>query len=269
MCYISSNMKKSWPILILVFAVIAIIGVSCYTNPSSTGKQESASNGSGSSSIATNQTRYSGDEGQGSASPPYWRRLFTWPEGVAALGVLLTLIFIAWQALLTREAIASSDAASKIELRAYVVVNIASGTIQDRSKNLRFEGSPLIVNSGKTPAHNVRWRTNSSAIKDSESDTYSFPRGEKELGGEVLGVGQTMRLGVVYRDFYDAVDAEDIKLGDSGRAFYYWGTVSYDDAFGEPRTTEFCHRIRFYQDPDKLENWRVEGLYVAGRNKAT
>jgi hypothetical protein len=205
----------------------------------------------------------------GKNDPPRWHEFFTWPEGITALAVLATMFFIGWQAFLTRQAIASSDAASKIELRAYVVVNVVSGTIQDKSKNLKFGGSPLITNSGKTPAHNLRWRTNSIALRDSESGTYSFPSGEKEFGGEVLGVGQTMQLGVVHPDFYDAEDVEDIKLGENGRAFYYWGVISYDDAFGEPRITDFCHRIHFYPDPDKAGSWKVGGQYVAGRNKAT
>jgi hypothetical protein len=262
-------MEKSWPIAVFAIILIAIVCVSGYTDQGNHEKQGCAGNCAPVSAISAGEPHQTSQNGNTPKSTPFWRKVVAWPDGVACMAVLATLFFIGWQAFLTRRAIASSDAASKIELRAYVVVNVVSGTIQDRSKNLKFEGSPLITNSGKTPAHNVRWRTNSIALRDSESGTYSFPSGEKEFGGEVLGVGQTMRLGVVYPDFYDAEDVEDIKLGENGRAFYYWGVISYDDAFGKPRVTHFCHRIHFYPDPDKAGNWKVGGQYVAGRNKAT
>jgi hypothetical protein len=57
--------------------------------------------------------------------------------------------------------------------------------------------------------------------------------------------------------------------GAHGRAFYYWGIVEYDDAFGDSHMTEFCHRIFFSPDPDKPGQYKVVGKYVAGKNNAT
>jgi hypothetical protein len=46
----------------------------------------------------------------------------------------------------------------------------------------------------------------------------------------------------VDRDHFDDAEAEDIKRGKGKRA-YMWGTITYEDVFGEKRYTNFCQSI--------------------------
>src|SRR5262249_20928665 len=47
---------------------------------------------------------------------------------------------------------------TRAQLRAYLSVVIGTAVYQERDKNLRFEAKPTIVNTGQTPAYNVRYR---------------------------------------------------------------------------------------------------------------
>jgi hypothetical protein len=59
-----------------------------------------------------------------------------------------------WSA--TTKLVEEADRSSKKELRAYVSVVVGSAVYQEREKNLRFEGKPLMVNTGRTPAYKSR-----------------------------------------------------------------------------------------------------------------
>src|ERR1700738_4326627 len=54
-------------------------------------------------------------------------------------------------------AVAQSVAYVGHQVRAYLSVRINGGIYQDRSKNLRFEPKPLLINTGLTPAYKVRY----------------------------------------------------------------------------------------------------------------
>jgi hypothetical protein len=114
-------MLKNWPVIALAIALIAIIGVSCYTGPGHQYKRNVPENNLPTVGITQNDASHHVQDTQTSKHPPYWRELFEWPEGVTALAILLTLFFIGWQAMLMRQAIVSTEEASKRELRAYVV----------------------------------------------------------------------------------------------------------------------------------------------------
>ncbi len=243
-------MRKSLPITVLAILLLAILVVSSYTRPRHQGSKDEV-----------NQAQ--------TADPPVGlSRLVAWPEGVTVLALVLTLFFIAWQAMLTRQAILSSEESSKIELRAYIVVVLNSGSYQDHDNEIKFEGSPAIQNTGKTPAHNVKYRTNSAVIKEPLAPRYNFAPGQDAAGEYVLGMNQNYVLHIVAQDFVDPKDVTDIMEG-KGRAFYYWGVIDYDDVFGESHFTEFCHRIFFYPDTEKPGQFRVNGTYIAGKNNAT
>jgi hypothetical protein len=269
LCYIFSIVKKNWPILVLGALLIAIIGVSCYANPSYQDKQNRADNSSPVAGITKTEATQRGQYTQPPERPPVWRRILTWPEGDTALAIFLTLWFIAWQAFLTRQAIVSSEASSKAQLRAYLGVMIATGSYQERDKGIKFDGSPVLENTGKTPAHNVRYRNNVAIIKEPIPPGYIFSPGQNEIGPYVLGIHLPVVMATVMDDFCDQQDVASIMKGTEGRALYCWGKILYDDAFGESHETEFCHRMFFVENSEKPGTYNVRGNYVAGRNKAT
>lgn len=127
----------------------------------------------------------------------------------------------------------------------------------------------MLTNTGKTPAHRVRYRNNAAVLKEPLPQDYVFASGQSEIGGYVLGMNSPMVMQIVVDDYCDQQDVEDIMSGTKGRALFYWGKVTYNDAFGESHETEFCHRIWFSPDLQNVGQYKVSGTYLPGRNQAT
>lgn len=70
---------------------------------------------------------------------------------------------------------------------------------------------------------------------------------------------------MVNRDFFDDGEVENIKRG-LGRRLYIWGTVIYEDVFGDQRYTEFAHNIVWMPLKDGSEP--ILGNYVDRHNDA-
>jgi hypothetical protein len=58
--------------------------------------------------------------------------------------------------------------------------------------------------------------------------------------------------------------------GDKKRLFC-WGTVTYDDIFGDSWQTNFCHNFIFYKDKDSagIEVIKFFAYYYRSHNSAT
>ena len=222
-------MKKNLPIILLGIALVAIVAVSCYTDP---------------------------------------RLILAWPEGVTALAVLFTLFFIAWQALLMRQSVSASDEVSKRELRAYLTVVIGGATFQerrdeDKGGDLKFECLPVLVNTGRTPARNVTFKARAAIMPIPLPQGINLPDAPDEgVGGSILGPQQNANMFAVVDGFCADKDVESIKYAKEGKGLYVWGRVTYEDVFGENHFTRFCQHIYW----DLGDN--IRGHYIPGRNDA-
>ncbi|MDB0544568.1 hypothetical protein LBW62_25345, partial [Ralstonia solanacearum] len=56
------------------------------------------------------------------------------------------------------------------------------------------------------------------------------------------GPGQSRILSAIVEDFVPDDEVDAIKSG-SARALYVWGRVTYEDAFGESRYTNYCQAL--------------------------
>jgi hypothetical protein len=147
------------------------------------------------------------------------------------------------------------------QMRARLTVIIGGGVPQDREKNLKFEGRPTILNTGFTPARNVRTRTKSAILPiplPADFDQ-SIASGEDE-GGNFIGAHQNAQTSAVVEEYVPDEQVEDIKTG-KGPGMYTWGFVTYEDVLGESHTTKFCHRLTYLEG-------NVFGYYIPGRNDA-
>lgn len=75
------------------------------------------------------------------------------------------------------------------QMRAYVTVNIGSAVYQERSKGLRFEGKPLLINTGHTPAKNVSFRASAAILEAPLADDFTFPITTEIQSTATLGAG--------------------------------------------------------------------------------
>ncbi len=148
------------------------------------------------------------------------------------------------------------------QMRAYLAVVVGAAIYQERGKGLKFEGKPLLINTGHTPANNVSYRASAAILPVPMPDDFSFPLSGKVTGAAMLGPQQSANLSAVVNDFCDDTEVEAIKAC-NGRALYVWGIVTYEDIFGENRQTRFCQCLTW------LNDGKVFGFYTPGHNDAT
>jgi hypothetical protein len=260
------HMLRNWPIIALALVLIVVIGVSGYTDPSNQDKQNRASNSSPATNSYPNEAGQASQDAQTSKRSPFWRRIFAWPEGVTTLSVIATLFFIGWQAMLMRQTVRSSEDSSKRELRAYIAVVIGDAIFQVRRDpplgDLRFEARPVLTNTGRTPAHNIRFKARAAILPVPLPPGMDLPiTHDADIGEIVIGINQTAYMSAVVDGFVQDADVADIKLGVS-RSLYVWGRVVYNDVFGDQYETLFCHQIYWTGET-------VRGYYAPRRNKST
>jgi hypothetical protein len=152
------------------------------------------------------------------------------------------------------------------QMRAYLSVIIAGATYQERSKGLKFDARPLILNNGHTPAHKVGYKAKAKLLPIPLPDDFAFPLDEQVTGAAVLGPQQNFTMSAVVDDFCDDAEVDDIKKNTQGKALYMWGVVTYEDVFGETRKTRFCHQMMWIGDGKDEKVW---GYYTGPHNNAT
>jgi len=116
-------------------------------------------------------------------------------------------------------------------MRAYLTVIIGGGLYQERNKNLKFEGRPILINTGQTPARKVGYRASAAILPVELPEDFSFPLPAKSAGASVIGPQQSNIMFAVVESFVPDQDVEVIKSGKDNRALYVWGVVTYEDFF--------------------------------------
>jgi hypothetical protein len=152
-----------------------------------------------------------------------------------------------------------------MQMRAYLSVVIGAAVYQERDKNLRFEGKPYILNSGNTPAHNVRYLGKAEITPVLLPDDFDFSLDAKPwVGSSVVGPHQNAITSVVVDNFVDDTEIDNIKRG-TGPVLRVWGTVLYDDAFGESHFTNFHQILTWLTGP---QGEMIFGIYPPTHNDA-
>lgn len=131
------------------------------------------------------------------------------------------------------------------QMRAYLCVNNYIAVYQEREKGIRFESKPMLLNTGHTPAYNVTYKAKADILPYPLPKDFSLPSLDDRTGytAGVLGPQQNFILNAwVEGDFFEDGEAEEIKRG-RGRRLCIWGTVTYEDIFGEKKYTNFFQSI--------------------------
>ncbi|HXC46682.1 MAG TPA: hypothetical protein VNU20_00225 [Candidatus Sulfotelmatobacter sp.] len=163
----------------------------------------------------------------------------------------------------SQAAVASVSAINK-QMRAYLSVIISGATFQERPKGWKFEGKPMLVNTGNTPAKNVSYGATAAIIQLPLPDDFTFPLTTERKSTATIGAHQNAILSGIVNDFVDDAEVDDIKLGKDGKCLCIWGIVTYDDIFGEHQTTKFCQTLLWYADGKT-----VHGYYYPQHNETT
>jgi hypothetical protein len=150
------------------------------------------------------------------------------------------------------------------QMRAYISVLGSDGTYQDQ--NWRFQGNIILLNTGNTPAHKVRWRARADIMSVPLPADFLFPLGASEIEeGPVLGPHQNFKLNTVYPIRVPDAEVAEVMLGVK-RALYVWGIVTYDDVFKATQTAQFCLKYMFRGLPPDV---KIDSFYDQRHNEAT
>ncbi len=163
------------------------------------------------------------------------------------------------------ESVATLKEVTSKQMRAYLTVVIGSAIYQERTKGLKFEARPRLINTGHTPAHKVKFKCNAAVLPVELPEDFSFPLPSEFRGGAVLGPNQFNDLSAVVDDFLDDQKVETIKQAKT-EALYVWGTVTYEDVFGIARQTRYCQTYTWLVSGDQST---IYGYYNPRHNDAT
>lgn len=195
------------------------------------------------------------------------------PDWLLVVVGMITAVVIGWQAWETRKAAEATKASveagkdtAKRQLRAYLAVVIGPAVFQERREDpkpdLMFEASPLLVNTGQTPAHKISFVVKAAVLPvPLPKEVGLSETGDSGVGETILGVQHSASMGAVVNGFCRDEDVEDVKAS-NGKALYVWGLVTYEDVFGEKHETRFCQQIYWTGET-------IRGFYTPGRNGAT
>jgi hypothetical protein len=160
------------------------------------------------------------------------------------------------------DSVATVKERTALQMRAYLGMVVGGAVYQDREKNLRFEAKPNVVNSGSTPAHDVRYAATAAILPVPLPPDFDLPPATvRSDAGAMVGPRQESIISAVVSEYVDDSLVSDIKRGNN-KGLFIWGFVTYRDVFGEEHRTEFCQHTVWMGD-------RVFVYYVPGRNSAT
>lgn len=160
---------------------------------------------------------------------------------------------------------------SKMQMRAYVSVLIGGGLYQDH--NLRFQCDPVLLNSGNTPARDVRFKIAADVLPFNLPPDFRFPMPREWGGGNILDPQQSGSLTAVVPERIPDAEAEDVKRGVGEKSLYVWGIIEYRDVFKKRHRRTFAQRIYWiasaFDDDGNPTGWSTRGIYLPAHNRSS
>jgi hypothetical protein len=150
------------------------------------------------------------------------------------------------------------------QMRAYISVDVGTATYQENT--LKFAASPVLANTGFTPARKVSYWISADILPGNTSTDFNFPVGEAKVTDVGMSPRQSYVVNGVVSKFYPDPEVAQIIKGDAERLFV-WGVVTYEDVFGGRWDTRFCHSYHFYINREGM--LVPHGTYHPSHNHAT
>jgi hypothetical protein len=252
---------KYWLIFAIALMLAAIVGMSQYADSSKKRYEDNASQ-TQAAPITKNETGNAQDDTQQPYKPPVWAKFVTFPEGVGAWAVILTLLAIVWQSIETRAAARATEASvdagkdtAKKQLRAYFGVGGKLYIREDGSVEPRVS----FTNCGQTPAYELQGieygRFETRPFKKAPApNPADFPPHPHMVGGgqPYYFTGRSVPSGKSKESLISSLQSNDY-------AFILNGWYTYRDIFKDLHHIDYQLRIgggmRPYKTIDDTGEW--------------
>ena len=229
---------EDWLIGLLIILIVAVLGMSRYAEHRKTENQEYTQAISPSAKVSPPDADKGTEITNKPKNPPSWVDTFTWPDGVVAWALLMTLIVIALQSWgisrQNRNMVAKERARIAVDFPP-TSLDLDDGPEWTEAMNAVYAATQItIANLGSTNAFNVT----------AQADIIGTPDGGK------LGIREVTVLGlpsVLKPDASISVDVVTLLKGvnhvatisEGAELIHLIGTITYDDIFGKSRETSF------------------------------
>jgi hypothetical protein len=231
-------------------AFVVIFGFTVYVSRQTQqiteqGVQQTAPTTNGLAASNVQESQANQDAKNPKRNAPFWFRFFTWPEGVTAWAILLTLLAIAEQTKQTSRAAEAAEASvktgmdtAKRQLRAYMVMRNSRLILHEDGF---VEAKMELANCGQTPAYDLRGATLCRFT------TYPI-QGPKQMPDNLRQSQSTIGAGLAFYLLpqggrHDGGDREHLlrKLSTEGGNLVYCvnGYFTYKDIFQDPHWIKF------------------------------
>jgi hypothetical protein len=146
------------------------------------------------------------------------------------------------------------------QMRAYVSVEIGGALFQN--DHVLFQASPVLNNTGLSPARNVSYRISASIIENNAVEIVGFPDVGPFTANDV-SLAPRQQL-IIHSPTVARIPDEEVQAVKDGadRRLHAWGIVTYDDVYGGHWETEFCVNYQWAGET-------ILGYYYRTHNKAT
>ena len=145
----------------------------------------------------------------------------------------------------------------RLQIRPRISVLIGGARFQNEFIN--FEASPILHNTGQSPAINLRYTVNAAILPVNLPDDFRFPVPKAPGGQNILGPQKDAALVAVVSDRVPDDEVEAIKFGVKKNLFV-WGAIRYNDGFGKTYRCTFAQRIYWVHSGDMNQNWEIPTL---------
>jgi hypothetical protein len=154
----------------------------------------------------------------------------------------------------------------QMQLRPYLTVLIGQGIYQD--ENHIFEIRARLLNTGHTPARDVRWRIALAVVPHDLPADFRFPLPNVAMGGNMIAPHQDYLLSAMLP--YRVPDAEAVSLRDrtGDRTLVVYGYVSYRDALKRRYLCTFAQRVWWEKLADGSIPANLRGIYMMEHNRS-
>lgn len=141
------------------------------------------------------------------------------------------------------------------QMRAYVTIIVGGARAQHRGNGIRFEASPVMMNTGTTPARHVRHVSRAAIMKVPLPEDFDYPLDNEQFsGGAVLNPHQTFFMSAMVDQFIPDDRVAAVQCAD-GEALVVWGLIRFEDIFDQTQTVEFGVIYRWITDNDVVGHW--------------